>query len=189
MTEDESQRIRESGQLPRTDNELVRNALHGDADALHGLVDRFGPYLYRLAATLVGNAADAEDLLQETLAGAFRRLRSFRRQSSVKTWLTSILIRQVASHFRRKSLRAALGWRVPPQTATPAANPSDVRMDVQSAVLALRPEFREVIVLREMHGLSYDEISQALGIPRGTVESRLFRARRELQESLKGYLG
>ena len=64
----------------------------------------------------------------------------------------------------------------------------DVRMDVNAAIRALSPERREVIVLRELQGMSYEEISQVLGIPPGTVESRLFRARRQLQERLSDYL-
>ncbi len=66
---------------------------------------------------------------------------------------------------------------------------STTRMDVLAALESLSPEFKAVVVLREFEGLSYMEISEMLEIPQGTVESRLFRARRELQEKLKGYLG
>ena len=187
--ENDSGRIMENGLLPPTDLELVQRARHGDLDAFHDLVDRHAGYLCGLAASLVGNAADAEDAVQETLAGAFRGLRGFREQAAVKTWLTGILVRQAAMHFRRGRFR---GWRrldaAPEPTVAPAAHKADVGMDVRAAILALRPEHREVIVLREMQGFSYEEIAQALGVPPGTVESRLFRARKELQGLLRDYL-
>ena len=186
MDEDDNLRITENRLLPQTDLELVRKARQGDAEAFHGLVERHASYLYGLAVSLVGNTADAEDAVQETLAGAFRGLRAFREQSSVKTWLTGILVRQAASLFQRGerqragSLGADLEAARPPKT--------DLRLDVNAAIVALRPDHREVIVLRELQGLSYEEIAQALQIPPGTVESRLFRARKELQERLRDYL-
>jgi RNA polymerase sigma-70 factor (ECF subfamily) len=76
------------------------------------------------------------------------------------------------------------------EDAEPVAAPAaqDVRMDVLATLDTLSPEHREVIVLREFQGMSYDEIAEALGVPRGTVESRLFRARQELKGGLKDYL-
>ena len=186
--EKDNLRITENELLPQTDIELAQRARHGDMDAFHGLVDRHGLYLYGLAASLLGNADDAEDAVQETLAGAFRGLRAFRGQSSVKTWLTGILVRQAARHFRRGRLRTGSLQLAPEPAEAHAAPKADVRLDVQAAIMALRPDHREVIVLREMHGLSYEEIAQALQVPPGTVESRLFRARRELQELLRDYL-
>jgi RNA polymerase sigma-70 factor (ECF subfamily) len=66
---------------------------------------------------------------------------------------------------------------------------AEIRMDVMDVLMTLRPEYREVVVLRELDGLSYQEIEAVLGIPAGTVESRLFRARQEMKEKLKEYLG
>jgi len=158
--------------------------------AFHELVDRHAAYLYGMAASLVSNAADAEDAVQETLAGAFRGLRSFREESSVKTWLTGILVRQAARQARggRHAARSINQEAAREQAAVPGTPKADIRMDVQAALLGLRADYREVIVLRELQGLSYEEIAQALGIPTGTVESRLFRARRELQELLRDYV-
>jgi RNA polymerase sigma-70 factor (ECF subfamily) len=146
--------------------------------------------LYGLALRLLGNAADTEDVLQETFAGAFRGLRGFREQSSVKTWLTQILFRQASKLYRSEQRRRRITFDAQSAGRTPPApqGRADARMDLAEAILALRPEHREVIVLRELQALSYDEIAAILGVPRGTVESRLFRARRELQELLKDYL-
>ena len=185
----ESPQLMRNGQPAISDAELVNRARRGDVAAFHGLVERCAGPLYGLAYSLVGNAADAEDVLQETFAGAYRGLGGFRQQSSVKTWLTRILVRQTAGHFRRKAGRIAEGAAAGEEASSPSAAPAaDARMDVNAAIAHLRPEFREVIVLRAMEGMTYDEIAQTLGVPRGTVESRLYRARQHLQELLKDYL-
>ncbi len=172
-----------------TDIELVRKARHGDLGAFHGLVDRHASYLFGLAVSLLGHEADAEDAVQETLAGAYRGLGGFGERSSVKTWLTRILVRQAARQFRRRASRGKvirLESARSPEVAG-ATQSADVRMDVQRAILDLADEHREVIVLREMQGLTYDEIAESLDVPRGTVESRLHRARRELARMLREY--
>ena len=175
------------------DAELVRRIRKGEASAFHGLVDDYGQYLFGLAFSLVGNSADAEDILQETYAGAFRGLGSFKGHSSIKTWLTRILVRQVAGHHRARARRKVISMGIDlavnqQQDGPSSARSADVQMDVEAAIRLLSPAHREVIVCRELKGLSYDEIAEALGVPRGTVESRLFRARRELKELLKDYL-
>ena len=173
-----------------TDRDLVQRARRGDSVAFHQLVDRHAQALYGLAVRLVGNAADADDVVQETFAGAFGGLAAFREQAAVKTWLTQILVRQAARHHRSRRLRLAEPLAHEPARPADAAaqNRADFRLDLGGALAALGPEHREVIVLRELQGLPYDEIAAILGVPRGTVESRLFRARRELQELLKDYL-
>jgi RNA polymerase sigma-70 factor (ECF subfamily) len=181
----------ESGDLEPDDRELVGRARQGDHAAFHELVDRYAASMLGLAAYLVGNVTDAEDIVQETFSGAFRGLKAFRGRSSVKTWLTRILIRQVAAHLRGRRRFPGL-----PRSKSSAGEPLcpsasqsvDARMDVTAAILALSPEHREVVVLRELQGLSYEEIAEVLAVPRGTVESRLFRARRAMQELLKDYL-
>ena len=179
----------DNGPLPPTDWELARRARAGDDSAFHALVDRHAQALYALAVRLVGNAADAEDVVQETLAGAFRGLRRFRGQSSVKTWLTQILVRQAAQHRAARRQRTLRLDQYESVGATASAQPqSDARMDVAEAMLALEPEFRAVIALRELQGMRYDEMAEMLSVPKGTVESRLFRARRQLRELLKEYL-
>lgn len=178
-----------------TDAQLVRRARRGDDSAFHELVDRHGGRLFGLAMSLLGNAADAEDVLQETLAAAVRGLGGFRGHASVKTWLTRILVKRVARLRRSQSVRrsvpleAALNapGRDPPAGAT-ATGRADIRMDVAAVLVRLTEEHRTVILLREMQQMSYEEMANVLGIPRGTVESRLFRARQRLKELLKDYL-
>ena len=146
--------------------------------------------LYGLAMRLVGRAEDAQDLVQETFSGAFRGLRAFGARSSVKTWLSQILVRQAARYYKKEYRRRAILLDQRPTAATPPGQSrADLRMDIAEAILALEPPYREIIVLRELQGMTYDEIAAVLRVPRGTVESRLFRARRRLQELLKEYFG
>ena len=168
--------------------ELVGRAKGGDAAACREIVDRYSVDLHRLAFSLVGHAQDAEDVVQETFVGAFRTLRAFEGRSALKTWLIQILVRQAA---RRRQARAR-GKALPLDKASPASRGPreglDARMDLLAALERLPPEQREVIALRELEGMTYEEMAEALGAPRGTIESRLHRARQALRERLKDYL-
>ena len=182
--------------MQSTDSELLTRARRGDADAYQDILDRYADGLYRLAYALLGNAADAEDALQETLLGAFRGIERFEGRASLKTWLSRILVKQAARRRRSRKRSAALplhglaGEGASPADGSPSGREGTValRMDVLAALDALGPHHREVVALREFQGMSYDEIAGALGVPRGTVESRLFRARQVLRERLKDYL-
>ncbi len=171
------------------DIELMRRAAAGDPRAFHALIDRHAQRLFRLAASLVGNATDAEDVLQETFIGAFRGSRSFEGRSSVRTWLTRILVTQAARwHRDRKRTRTqSMDESIPASAVGPTAG-VDASIDVDAAMQRLSSEHRQVLVLREFEQMSYDEIAEVLGVPRGTVESRLHRARSEMKEKLKAYL-
>ena len=178
-----------------SDLELVRKAADGDDAAFHALVDRHASQLFRLALSLSSGPADAEDVLQETLLGAHRSLRRFDGRSSVKTWLSRILTKQAAKAWRRsRHSRHALpidAAETCPPSARSAGGVSavDSRLDISAAVSRLPTEFREVIVLREFEQMSYADIADTLGIPQGTVESRLHRARAELRRKLTSYGG
>jgi RNA polymerase sigma-70 factor, ECF subfamily len=180
-----------------TDLELLRRFRSGDEAAFHELVDRHANYLYGVAYSLTGNAADAEDVVQETFAGAFRGAGSFREAASIKTWLLRILMRQAARSFRSSWKRKVISLHDGPEQAMeedgnlavmPEQDQVDHRTDVLAMLRTLSPEHREVIVLRELEGMSYGEIAAAIGVPQGTVESRLYRARQDLRERFKGYL-
>jgi len=170
-----------------SDQELLRKSAAGNGAAFHELVDRHADRLFALAMSLLRNTADAEDVLQETLTGAYRGLAKFEERASVKTWLTRILILQVAKWRRdRKGKQTETIESVSPATAG-SESATEQRIDLQAAMAKLSPEHQEVLVLREFEQLSYEEIAGVLGVPRGTVESRLFRARAELKVKLKAY--
>jgi RNA polymerase sigma-70 factor (ECF subfamily) len=179
------------------DAELLRRAQSGDEAAFGELVDRHGNELYGLAYFLTGQASDAEDVVQETFLGAYEGLARFELRSSIRTWLRRILVKQAARHQRsqrvRKAVRpmdlsAASKALLGGTTLRDTAVSNEIRMDVLDVLQTLSPEHKEIVVLRELDGLSYTEIADVLGIPEGTVESRLFRARQELKELLNDYL-
>jgi RNA polymerase sigma-70 factor (ECF subfamily) len=175
------------------DSRLLKRAAAGDGPAFGKLVDRHGDRLYRLAKGLVGNAADAEDVLQESFAGAYRGAGKFEGRSSVNSWLTRIVITQAAKFWRSRhgkrdqSLEGERG--IGEQGVGGGATASvDAKLDLHACLMNLSDEHRQVLVLREIDGMTYDEMAEVLGVPRGTVESRLFRARAELKKKLKSYL-
>ena len=175
------------------DTELLNQIGRGDAAAFRALLDRHARYLFGVAHALTGNAADAEDLVQETLVGALGG--RFRGESSVRTWLVRILTNQAGMLRRRPWKRAGhVGLDETPSPAAPGTaagsgpGGADAKLDLSTMLAALTLEHRQVLVLREIEGLSYEEIAEALHVPRGTVESRLFRAREDLRKKFKGYL-
>jgi RNA polymerase sigma-70 factor (ECF subfamily) len=170
--------------------DLLRRAGAGDERACEEIMERYGPGLYRMAVSLVGSEADADDVLQETFAAAVGGAARFAGRSSVRTWLSRILVRQAARCHRGRGRRGwlFLGGREDERAGRQTGEAGDVRMDVRAALEALSGEHREVVVLRELEGMSYEEIAVVLGVPVGTVESRLFRARRELKKHLADYL-
>jgi RNA polymerase sigma-70 factor (ECF subfamily) len=173
------------------DTELLRRASRGDGAAFQALAERHARYLSGLAVALAGNPFDADDLIQETLLAAFAAAGSFRGEASVKTWLVKILARQSALLRRTAKRRIEVTGpltanenmtHVPSTTSETAA--VDARLDLATLLAEVSPEHRAVVVLRELEGLSYGEIAAALALPRGTVESRLFRAREQLRSLL-----
>ena len=124
--------------------------------------------------------------------GAFEYMGGFRGRSSVRTWLTRILVRQAARCHRRRGRQRETS--LPTGTDEPAGREgspqeaSGMRLDVGEALDRLSPMHRRVVVLREFEGMSYAEIADTLGVPQGTVESRLYRARQELKALLRDYV-
>jgi RNA polymerase sigma-70 factor (ECF subfamily) len=182
--------VREEDACTPTDVELLRKAGAGDGSAFGELMGRHADRLFALAASLVGNSADAEDVVQETLAGAFRGAKKFEGRSSVKTWLTRIALTQAAKCQRdRKRRRAPSGEAMAPRQAAEGSEAAvEAKIDLTAALQRLTADHREVLVLREFEMLGYEQMAVLLGVPVGTIESRLFRARRELKALLGDYL-
>ena len=168
---------------------LARRAARGDREALHAVVDRHARELFRAARGLCPTAADAEDAVQETLVAAFRWIGTYDGRASLLTWMSRILFREAKriSGRNRRGAAVSLDEATDSPGARPATNGDDCRLDLAAQLPRLAPEFREVIVLRELQGMSYADIAATLRIPKGTVESRLHRARKELRELLRAY--
>jgi RNA polymerase sigma-70 factor (ECF subfamily) len=175
--------------------ELIAKSREGDRDSFSVLVERYQRRVVGVALAVVHNQEDALELAQETFVRAFQNLKSFESRSSFSTWLYRIAANLSIDFWRRESRYSVLRGddaenelrRLP--SASPdsfkAASQKELGARLKDALDQLSPEHRQVVILREVDGLSYDEISETLQCPRGTVMSRLHYARNKLREILK----
>ncbi len=169
---------------------IVERAKKGDTAAFEELVNRYQNNVYRLALRMCGNTHDAEEVAQEAFVAAWRGLPSFRGESKFSSWLYQ-LTSNAAVDFLRREKRHRNTTPVEEQTELAAegtpqqdAEASEVRENLQKALLALTPEHRRIFLLRQMEQLSYEEIGQLLRLESGTVKSRLNRAKKQLRQIL-----
>lgn len=175
------------------DKELARRAASGDADAFGSLFRQYAGDVYRLARSMGHLGEDAEDVMQDTFLAAFEGLGRYAERASFKTWLFAILFRQSKRrhrYLRRREMgvydESSADHATGPVPASRPVN-AEHRIDAMAMLDSLSAAHREVLVLRELQGLSYEEIAETLNVPRGTVESRLFRARNLLRERYNEY--
>jgi len=188
---------------PDADVELVARARAGDRAAFRTLFDRYNRRAYGVAFGVVKNQQDAADVVQEAFIKVHRHLDGFQGNSSFYTWLYRIVMNLSIDHLRRKKKVTEFDETVRkddaladgatlPQSAHENPAKAIARKELTDqlhAALAELPEYhRAVIVLREVEGLSYEEMAKILKVPKGTIMSRLFHARRKMQERLVGYL-
>ncbi len=155
------------------------------------IVRDHSPRVYRLAYRLTGNRQDAEDLAQETFVRVFRSLHTFT-PGTIGGWLHRITTNLFLDQARRKSRIRFDGLAEDAEAKIPGTAPGPERsfeynnldVDVQAALEALGPEFRAAVVLCDLEGLSYEEVSEALNVKLGTVRSRIHRGRGMLREKL-----
>jgi RNA polymerase sigma-70 factor (ECF subfamily) len=185
------------------DRQWVRRAQAGDNEAFSRLVEKYQKRVYFLAYGMLGNQEDALDISQEAFLKAFRHLKGFRGGSDFYTWLYRIAYNLVIDFVRKEGRKKNVEYDdtyVPPVEESSHALRSsyshpgkelaqqELSRVIMNAIQSLPEQQRAVIVLREIEGLSYDEIARALDIRKGTVMSRLHYARQRLQEVLKPYL-
>ena len=161
-----------------TDAKLMAAVARGDARAMGEVLRRHGDYLFGVARTLTNSAADAEDVVQETLAALLTA--KFRGDAGLRTFLVSIVVRQAA--LVRRKHRPTMRLVDDNLPAADEQTAADAKMDLAVLLEKLSPEHREVLVLREIDGQGYEEMSRTLAVPRGTIESRLHRAREALRK-------
>ena len=161
------------------------------------IVERYSDPAYRIALRMLQNAADAEDAVQEAFISAYRSFSNFKGQSKVTTWLYRIVVNACLMKIRKEKSRANYltetgyddavvhDWRNDPEKAAMNAELRDV---LQTGLGRLCPEFRAVIVLRDVQGLSSQEAAEVLDITVASIKSRLHRARVLLRKYLEGYL-
>ena len=187
------------GTEKNVDQALVERVQNGDNRAFDLLVQKYQNRISKLIARFVRNSADVQDVAQEAFIKAYRALPNFRGESAFYTWLYRIAINTAKNHLvaqGRKSPAYAVDvqevekydaseWLKEYATPERELLADEIQATVNSALEVLPPDLREAITLREIEGLSYEDIAQVMDCPIGTVRSRIFRAREAIDEKLQ----
>jgi RNA polymerase sigma-70 factor (ECF subfamily) len=171
----------------------VARLREGDTEALREVVHAFGERLTAVVSGVLRDRDAVEDVVQETFTKAFYRIHSFQGGSSLYTWLYRVAVNAAKDHIKSRKRRPASSFDdLPGRSALPSTSAPiveglerrELRLAVRAAIAQLPRRFRTVLALRELEGMAYTEIAEVLGLSLGTVESRLFRARRRLKALL-----
>ena len=182
--------------------ELVRQCQAGKAEAFDELVTRYRTRIFAMIYNMVHNEQDAWDLAQESFLKAWRSIKRFRGKSSFYTWMYRIVMNVTIDWLRKKQIKGGgtefddtiqLKQVDPASKTLPKADPlphtrmerAEIRSRIDEAIQQLSPDHRAVILMKEIEEMQYHEIAEALGCSIGTVMSRLFYARKKLQNLLK----
>jgi len=186
--------------VERSDGELVRDCRHGNKEAFKELVERYQRKVVAVALGMVHNREDAIEIAQETFVKAYENLAKFKGESSFYTWLYRIVVNRAIDFQRRErrhptvALEDRVGAGEAYEDTLKEERPTDPFHETQAreigdrvneAINELTPDHKAVILLREVEGLSYEEISRVMQCSKGTVMSRLHYARKKLQKKLK----
>jgi RNA polymerase sigma-70 factor (ECF subfamily) len=193
------------------DSALLEGLRRGDETAYESLIQRFEQPIFNIICRLLDDPADAADVVQEVFLKVFRNVATFRGESSIKTWIYRIAVNEARnqrrwfSRHRRQEVNLEVeeptepfqgGHRTSYQNflPDPGRSPFEVTLDhetstlIEGALAEVNPKFRAALVLREIEGLSYEEIADILEISLGTVKSRILRGRDALRKHLTGRL-
>ena len=182
--------------------DLVKRCQAGETEAFDELVARYRTRIFAMIYNMVHNEQDAWDLAQDSFVKAWKSIKRFRGRSSFYTWLYRIVMNVTIDWLRKKQVKGAgvefddaiqLREVNPASKTLPKADPlpyermerTEVRARIDNAIAQLSPDHRAVILMKETEGMQYHEIAEALGCSIGTVMSRLFYARKKLQNLLK----
>ena len=182
--------------------DLVRRCQAGDTDAFDQLVTRYRTRVFAMIYNMVHNEQDAWDLAQDAFVKAWKSIGRFKGKSSFYTWIYRIVMNVTIDWLRKREVKASdaefddaiqLKEVDPASKTVPKADPlphqrlerHEIRERIDKAIAQLSPEHRAVILMKEIEGMQYHEIAEALGCSIGTVMSRLFYARKKLQNSLR----
>jgi RNA polymerase sigma-70 factor, ECF subfamily len=184
--------------LLNPENSLVSRCLSGDEAAWEQFVRQHTRHVYALCYRFTGSGAEAQDLTQEVFLRVFRSLKSFRSaEGSLGTWLARLTRNLLIDHYRRSRhdrVTDSIEDRLPVVEETGGAGPArpdqalagrEASELLQQALQKLSPDLREAVILRDLQEMEYREIAQVLGIPEGTVKSRINRGRAELGRLLR----
>ena len=167
------------------DRDALARFLDGDERAFEELVIRYEAKVRNIAFGVLRDRALAEDVAQETFLKAYRKADSFRAEGSVRSWLFRIAVRRALDELKKRLRKAEVALADDGRQVDEPHKQLDAGWDLERALSRLTPEHRAALILKEVEGLSYQEIAESLGWPMGTVATRIHRARLELKASLQ----
>ena len=173
------------------DGDLVARMRDGDPEALRAVVERYQDRIFALIYGIVRDRHEVEDVAQEVFFKVFTRIGAFDGRSRFYTWLYRVAANSAKDHLKKRSRRPSVALDEDAGIESGATGPADsaqnaeVRRRVRRAIHDLPPRYREVLALRELEAMSYNEIAAVLKVSIGTVESRLHRARGRLKSALE----
>ncbi len=184
----------------QNDAEIVRAVLAGDKDRYALLIDRYSASIINYLARMTGSRWEGEELAQQTFVRAYFALDSYKPQYKFSTWLFKIATNLCINHLKKRQRLIHMddyrnedgesAWVLPDTrpTGDPVATAErrEMQQQIQDAINRLPEEYRSAIILRYLHGLSYQEIAAVLDLPIGTVKSRIGRGRSRLIAALRG---
>lgn len=185
---------------PIDEAQIIRRCREHDAEAFRWLIRRYQSRIYNFARRMLTSADEAEDVTQEVFLKAFKNIRSYDGRAAVSTWLFKIASNLCVDRARRRKRRSeAVSLDAGPESALLEPTDStwdpeshavatDMRAALDVAIASLSEKLRPVLLLHDVEGMDYKQIADSLGIPLGTVKSRLFLARGHLQAALEPYL-
>ncbi len=169
-----------------SDADLIKGCIEGDRRMQKQLYDQFSPKMYAVCLRYMGNADDAQDILQEGFIKIYKNLERFRGDGSFEGWIRRIFVNTAIEQIRKKKLNVSLSEREETiEFKTVSAIENINEKDLLNIVRELSPGYRSVFNLYVVEGYSHKEISDLLGISEGTSKSQLARARMILQEKIK----
>ncbi|MDX1924884.1 MAG: RNA polymerase sigma factor [Pirellulaceae bacterium] len=168
------------------EGQWIEKAKAGDRESFRAIYEAFGPRAMHVAKRIVGEF-DAADVVQDAFVKLFSKLLTFRGNSNFSTWIHRFMVNEALQHLRRRNRPVANGRSFLDTDGLQAedSQPLEVAESVEKAMAAIDPELRTIFELKELDEMSYSQIAEVIGIPEGTVGSRLNRARRELKEQLQ----
>jgi RNA polymerase sigma-70 factor (ECF subfamily) len=169
------------------DTAAIRKCREGDKDAFRHLVERYQAEAIGHALAILANREDALDVVQEAFLDAFQALGRFDVERQFYPWFYTILRHRCFKLAAGRKKREANSLEETVIIAPTKGVPTEVQMSLEQALLELSPEERELITLKHLDGLTYEEMAERLDIPEGTVMSRLYHARKRLREKLARY--
>ncbi len=188
----------------KTDREIVNEVLQGNTELFQLVIYRYQKAIFNYIYRMVKHRQEAEDLAQETFVRVFSKLKRYDHTYEFSTWVYRIALNVCRDFFRKKkffffSLQNPVGEEEESEFADFIEQESfcdpdgvilnqELKLEIERAIMRLPVKFREIIVLRHIDGLSYEEIANVTSLPIGTVKTYIYRARKKLQEDLKRYL-